>query len=204
MGGWTHAFFTVVRSDRFVAEVVQRPRYEFLTVNFGCKAMVVSHARCSLLSSGKLVVGCGETDKRKRLEAMFKRERSLASKQKGMPTISGSLLKKLSGLVVGTGDVTYLNLMEFGEKWGQGKQSKEVEGGVMEVAKIAITWGVGAVHSMACELSGLSAPFGATTTKFVPAMLLTEARKMRVAITEEHDPHNGRAEITVQGGHPLT
>ena len=203
VGGWTHEFFSVTRRDRFVAEVVPRPRYELLTVNSGCKAMVVCHARCSLLSSGKLVIGWGETDKRKRLEAMFRRERSMASKQKEMPTISGSLLKKLSGLVVGTGDVTYLNLMEFGEKWGQGKQSKEVEGGVMEVAKIAITWGVGAVHSMACELSGLVAPFGTTTTKFVPAMLLTEARKMRVGMTEEHDPRNGGAEITVQGGHHL-
>ena len=203
VGGWTHAFFTVVRSDCFVAEVVQRPRYEFLTLNSGCKAMVVCHARCSLLSSGKLVIGWGETDKRKRLEAMFKRERSLASKQQGMPRISGSLLKKLAELVVGTEDITYLNLMEFGVKWGQGKQPKEVEGGVMQVANVAITWGVGALHSMACGLSGLSAPFCAKTTKFVPAMLATEARKMRVVITEEHDPHNDRTEITVQGGHHL-
>ena len=101
VGGWTHAFFTVVRTGCFVAEVVKRPRYEFLTINSQCKAMVVCQARCSLLSSGKLLIGWGETDKRMRLEALFKRERSLAAKQREMPTIPGSLLKKLSALAVG-------------------------------------------------------------------------------------------------------
>ena len=73
----------------------------------------------------------------------------------------------------------------------------------MEVAMLAIHWGVSDVHSTACKLSGLSAPFGATTTKFVPAMLSTEAIRMRVATTEDPPPHGDGTEITVQGGHHL-
>lgn len=204
MGDWTHAFFTVVRTGCFVAEVVKRPRYEFLTVNARCKAMVVCHARCSILSSGKLLMGWGEPDKRLRLEALFKREKSMAAKQAGMPKICESLVQRLSALTVGGREVEYLSLKKFGEKWGQGKQLTEHSGDVMQLAKLSMNWGVSDLHSTACDLSGLSVPFGATTTKFVPAMLSREATRMQVATTEESPLSAEGTEITVQGGHHLS
>lgn len=200
IGRWTHAFFTIVRTGCFVAEVVPRPRYELLTINSECKAMVVCQARWSLLSSGELLIGWGKTDKRKRWEAMFRRHRSLAAAQRGMPRIGGSLLNKISGLGVGGGETRYLNLMEFGEKWRKGCSGRTVEGGVMEVARMALDWGVAAVHSMACKLSGLCAPLGVTTTKFVPAMLSVEAGRQHGTLTEPSAPYTAQDEIVVKGG----